>query len=175
MLLIFAVLAFLSAALLLFWYSRRQDQEVSEPPPFSLDPPTARSLFAPSEQDLRLERERTEAIEIARREYRAKAEARAIVDASLLKWREEPNATNAAELLRVSAERGLESDFSRAASEIMRLFRESGIDGLKPDELAALLDSHIHILPEMERNSGAVFWLKQEVAKLSSDNDLIKK
>lgn len=172
MLLVFAVFAFLSAALLLFWLSKRQIAKGLDRNSFSLEPPTVRSLFEPSEQDLKHDLEISEAREIARREYVATAQSRAMVDRSLLEWRENPNRKNTAELLRVAAERGLESDFARAGTEIIELFRRSGIEGLKSNDLAALLDSHIHLLSETERGSGAMFWLKQETAELASADDL---
>jgi hypothetical protein len=169
MLLISAVLAFVSAAILLFWFSKRHTYKLSESNTRPLESPPARSLFAPSEDDLRREHQQTEAREIAKREYLAKTQARAIVDGSLTKWRENPNGKNAAELLRAAAEKGIEGDFARAADEIVASFRESGIDGLTAGDLAALLDSHTKLLSQTERSSGEIFWLRQEVARLSSE------
>lgn len=166
--LLIAVLAFLSAALLLFWFSKRQTPKISQNDRFQFDLPNPRPLFAPTEQDLKRERDEAKAIKIARREYLAKKEARAIVDEILLKWRERPSANNTVQLLRAAAESGLEGDLTRAADEIINLFRKSGIDGVSAISLAALIDSHIHLLSDTERSSGAVFWLKQEVAKLNS-------
>jgi len=58
-------------------------------------------------------------------------------------------------------------NFSRAAEEIITVFREHGIDRLTNSDLAALLDSHIGLLSVSERGSGAIFWLKQEVANFA--------
>ncbi|CAN5450355.1 hypothetical protein BH10ACI3_BH10ACI3_22610 [soil metagenome] len=170
MLYIIAVLAFLSAAFLLFRVTRRQDIPLpvrnlisSEPPP------NARPLFAPSDAELKHDADEREARDIGRREYRANATDRAAVDSALSVWRTEPDARSAGELLSVTAEKGLAGDFSRAAEEITTKFREQGIPGLTANDLAALLDSHMRLLSESERGSGAIFWLKQEVAKLRTD------
>jgi len=169
MLFIIAVLAFLSAAFLLFRYSRRQAPELTRQIPNYLEPPpNARPLFAPSNEDLRREADLENARLIAKREYLAKAESRAAVDDALANWRSTHSRASAAELLRVTSENGLEGDFSRAANEILTEFRASRIAGLTSDDLAVLLDSHSQLLSSMERGSGELFWLKQEIAKLRS-------
>ncbi len=170
MLTIIAVLAILSATYVLFRLTRRHDPELPQYN-FNYDepPPNARPLFAPTREELQLEAETNAARALARREYRAKAGARAAVDAALLKWRAMPDRNNAAELLGVAAGNGLEGDFSRAASEIIEQFHGPGIDGLANNDLAALLDSHIRLVSDQERASGAMFWLKQEAAKLRTE------
>lgn len=173
MLLTFAVFAVLAAALLLFRITKRHDIEISEPISTELGPPpNARPLFAPTDEELRLETEEKEAQAIARREYRSRAAARKKVDDALSAWRENGDSASAARLLRVTAEDGLEGDLDKAASELIRKFHESGIPGLTNNDLAALLDSHIALLSNTERASGAIFWLKQEVAKLRSDTNV---
>ena len=172
MLLIIAVLAFLSAAFLLFRFTRRHNPQLSGHNSLPIGPPlNARPLFAPTDKELKQQADEQKARTIARREYRAKADARSAIDKALTAWRTEPNRKHAADLLRVTAEKGLDGDFSRAAEEILRVFRESGIDGLTDSDLAALLDSHVSLLPVSERSSGAIFWLKQEVAKLRPEGD----
>lgn len=167
MLLIIAVLAFLSAAFLLFRFARRHDSHLLPQNSVSSDPPlNARPLFAPTDEELKQKADEQKARSIARREYRAKAANRSAIDKALAAWRAEPNRKHAAELLCLTAETGLDGDFSRAAGEILTVFHGSGIDGLASNDLAALLDSHVSLLPISERSSGAIFWLKQEVAKL---------
>lgn len=167
MLLIIAVLALLSAAFLLFRAARRHDPELSDPQYSTFDPPPgARPLFAPTDAELKLESDTEKARAIAKREYLSRAASRSAVDAALNAWRAEPNAWTTAELLRVTAESGSDGDFARAAGEVITRFRESGIDGLSDNDLAALMDSHIRLLTPAERASGAMFWLKQEAAKL---------
>jgi hypothetical protein len=167
--LIIAVLATASAAFLLFRYLRRQEDSVPirkfipENPP-----PNARPLFVPTDAELRQETATQTARSIARREYRSHTKSRAIVDEALSRWRNDPNGRSAAELLRVTAEHGLDGDFSRAAGEIVERSRVQGVSGLTPYDLAALLDSHLRILPATERGSGELFWLKEEIARLAA-------
>ena len=173
MLIIIAVLAFLSAAFLLFRYTRRHDPELLNQHSVSIEPPlNARPLFEPSPKELKQAADEQNARSIARREYLARAEARSGVDAALAAWRTDPNAANATELLRVTATSGLDGDFSRAAGEVIEVFHGTGIDRLTNNDLAALLDSHVWLLSVSERGSGAIFWLKQEVAKLRSEGDV---
>ena len=137
MLLLIAVLAFLSAAFLLFRFTRQHDPDLFIQHPVSFEPPpNARPLFAPSEAELRRETDHIAARRIAQREYRANAKARATVDAAIFNWRKERDSKNTLELLRVTAESGLDGDFSRAAREILEFFHKSGINGLKNDEMA---------------------------------------
>ena len=176
MLLIIAVLAFLSAAFLLFRFARRRDPQLFDQNSLSDEPPlNARPLFAPTDKELKQEADQQKARVIAQREYHARAEARSVIDNALTAWRTEPNGKRAADLLRVTAETGLDGDFSRAAEEILEVFHKSGIDGLTSNDLAALLDSHIQLLPISDRGSGAIFWLKQEVAKLRPESDVEKR
>ncbi|CAN5527264.1 hypothetical protein BH10ACI2_BH10ACI2_25180 [soil metagenome] len=173
MLLIIAVLATLSAAFLLFRFTRRPDSELSNTHFFpSEPPPNARPLFEPSRDELKLEADTRLAKHIARREYRAKAAAREAVDRAVTGWRKERDGGHAAELLRVTAESGLDGDFSRASGEIIATFRGDGIAGLTSGGLAALLDSHMRLLSTSERGNGEIFWLKQEVAKLRTGVDV---
>ena len=167
MLLIIAVLALLSAAFLLFRFTRRHDPELTEPQYSSFDPPpNARPLFAPTDAELKLETDAEAARAIAKREYLARAASRSAVDAALNAWRTSPNAETTSELLRVTAESGSDGDFARAAGEVITKFRKSGISGLSENDLAALIDSHIRLLSPQESASGAIFWLRQEAAKL---------
>ena len=170
MLLLIAVLASLSAAYLLFRYAKRSP-ELPVHRTISTEPPlNARPLFAPTDEELSRETDEKAARAIARLEYRAKAKARESVDAALLDWRAERNVRTASELLYIAATNGLEGAFSRAANEIVEDFRASRFTGLAESDLAALLDSHVRLLPAEERSSGELFWLKQEISKLSESS-----
>jgi len=167
MLLLIAILAIMSAALLLFRFTRQNAPQVSAQIPVSVDPPlNARPLFAPTDEDLRRESEIENARVIAKREYYARASSRAKVDKALKSWRDESNAKTAAELLRVAVGDGLEGDFFRAATEIINVFHSNGIDGLRAFDIAALLDSHLRLLTAGTNDSGELFWLRQEIARL---------
>ncbi len=147
---------------------------LSAPVPFSNEPPVnARPLFAPSADELRREAGQAAARAIAKREYLAKAEARTAIDEALARWRDKPDGKHAAELLRVTAENGLDGDFTRAAREIIEYSKKPGISGLASTDLADLLSSHIQLLSTLERGSGEVFWLKQEIARLRSGNRVL--
>jgi hypothetical protein len=173
MLVILAVLAFLSAAFLLFRFSRRHDPELKDQFPVAFEPPlNARALFAPSDSDLKKAEIKREARSIARREYHARVQDRERVDAALAAWHTNRDRKTAADLLAATAEHGLDGDFTRAANEVIKTFRDPGISGLRDNDLAALIDSHIRLLSNSERSSGAIFWLKQEVAKLRPESDV---
>jgi hypothetical protein len=170
MLLLIAVLAFLSAAYMLFRLTRQHHPELSEPNTLLNEPPlNARPLFAPTDDELRREADEDQARVIAKREYAARARSRAAIDDALSAWRSAPEISNAAQLLNVAVEHGLDDDFSRAAHEVIGHFHASGIAGLTRDDLADLLESHIRLLSPQERISGAIFWLKQEVADLRTE------
>ena len=169
MLLIIAVLAFVSAAFLLFRYAKRQQPQISDNNRFLSEPPLgARPLFMPTDEELRRDAQDKSAREIAKREYSARAEAREQIYAALLAWRESRDRKTAAELLRIAAKNGRDGDLARAAEEILATYHSSGIDGVSANDMAALIDSHLALLSNEERSSGANFWLKKEVAKLRS-------
>ena len=171
MLILFAVLAIVSAAFLLFRYARRRSLLVSNTSLTALEPPIgARPLFEPTAAEIARAAAHDQARVIARREYQASAELNALIDAALHKWRASRSAHDAAELLAVTATSPRDGDFLRAAREIITVFRESGIAGLAANDLAALLDSHCRLLPTAARSPGALFWLKQEVAELRSES-----
>lgn len=173
MLLLIAVLASLLAAFLLFRLAKRRP-ELTVHRTISTEPPlNARPLFAPTDEDLRHETDEKAARAIARREYRAKAKAREALDSALLDWRAERNVRTASQLLHIAATNGLEAAFSRAANEIIEDFRASRLSGIAESDLAALLNSHLRLLPAEERSSGELFWLKQEIAKLSEPGTIV--
>ena len=93
------------------------------------------------------------------------------IDEALEQWRAKPDGKGAAELLRVTAENGLDGDFTRAAREIIEYSKRPGIRGLTNTDLADLLSSHMQLLSTLERGSGEMFWLKQEVVRLCGDRN----
>lgn len=165
MFLLIAVLAILSAALFAGYLSRRSLRPVATP--VLPEPPiNARPLFEPTKRELRREQQAKEAREIARREVRDTAERRERIDAALAEWRAKHDAASAGDLLQAAVDHGREGDFARAAKEILDVYRESGSPRLTPHDLADLIDSHYRLLSQNDRASGALFWLKQEVAEL---------
>jgi len=169
MVLTIVILAILAIALVVFRYAKRPSPAMSEKFANTFEPPpNARPLFTPSDKELREESAAKLVREIARREHRASAELSYRFEKAVNDWRGMTDARNAAELLAVAAATGRYGDFDRAAGEILGVFCKSGIPGLSASGLAALIDSHYRLLPADERSSGALFWLKEEVARLRS-------
>jgi hypothetical protein len=171
MLTIFAVLAFVSAAVLLVTYLARQARNpVNEKTVADLPPGHARPLFEPTVDDLKaLERDERQQIAagIKAEHERARDEASQAIDARIAAFAPAANKQNAIDLIVSIAGHGDAGQFSRAASEIIRVFRAGGIDRLTAGDLAALLDSHYRLLPAEVRSSGELFWLKKEIAELA--------
>lgn len=173
MLFLFAVLATVSAAVLLIAHLIRQnnnpvkDNEISE-----LPPPRLRPLFEPTADEIRaFESEEAEALHA---ETRAATTRIISVQATIFGrqfalWSAAPTKQATGELLRVTVELGDAIAFAMVSFEIIRVFREGRISGLTADDLAALLDSHYRLLPAGASGTGELFRLKQEIAELRSD------
>jgi hypothetical protein len=172
MLYLLAVLALVAAAALLV---RRVNRHCIEPSNTnsvnSLPPAGYRPLFEPTEDELREYRQEQLDSEAAR-EHELAEQARASREADmrrlLVAWRTSPNRSDTISLLEMGADMGDPDTFAEVSEEIIRVFNENGIGGLSPAELAALIDSHWRLLPQAERSSGALFWLKEETARLRS-------
>ena len=172
MLLLFVVLAVISAAVLLVYYVKRQDRDLIEDnPSYNLSAENFRPLFAQTDDEMReFEREESAKFEA---EARAEAElAEAAIENEIRRlqgeWRASPDKQKTIELLYAMSQTGDTDMFFDVSEQILRVFRETGIGGLSPDGLAELLDSHYRLLPQAERSSGALFRLKQEIAELRS-------
>ncbi len=81
-------------------------------------------------------------------------------------WRNEPNKQNTIELLRLAAESESAEVFSQTEENVIQVWHNEQAGGLSKKDLADLLDSHLRILPQQERLSGAVFWIKREIENL---------
>ena len=170
MLLLIAVLALLSAAYLLTRFARKQIVPLTDRTTDLSEPPFgARPLFQPSDSELKAALMEDEAREKLQSVASENAEQTELVDAAFSEWRGARNATSAARLLTLTAEHGRDTDFARASEEILKVYRESGVSGLSDLEMAALLDSHIRLIPASTRDAGALFWLQQEVTRLRSE------
>jgi hypothetical protein len=133
------------------------------------EPPSYRSLFAPTDEEIHaLERE--EKLKTEAREN--EAERRTLLEKSEKArefekiWRGEPTKQNTIEFLRLAAASESAEIFSQAAENVIQVCRHEQAGGLSKKDLADLLDSHLRILPQQERFSGAIFWLKQEIENL---------
>jgi len=126
-------------------------------------------LFAPDEEEVRfLEREEAakieaEKLETARQTLLDKAEQVKEFQTIFL---EDPTRKNIIELLLSAATSESAKTFGETAESVLKLFRENKIKNLTATDLADLLDSHIGLLSQQERASGAAFWLKREIINL---------
>lgn len=172
MLLIIAVLAILSAAVLLVSYLKRQNENPVDGSRLRDRPPTnLRPLFAPTEQEnLAFEHEKRANVAAETENMRLKdiADREAEINALLSTWRMTPNRQNSIQLLHLVADNGDAGIFSRTAFEIIRVFRDDKLEGLTGADLAALLDSHYRLLPDKSQASGELFWLREEIMNLES-------
>lgn len=136
---------------------------------FAENAPQYRSLFEPDEAEIRLlESEETAKIqaendEAARRSSLEKVERVQELQTIFL---ENSTRRNAVEFLLSAASGDEAKTFSRAAESVIKVFRENKIKNLTATDLADLLDSRVGLLSQQERASGAIFWLRQEIAEL---------
>jgi hypothetical protein len=130
------------------------------------EPPKYHSLFEPADDEL-LAREREAQLkaETARKE----AEQRILGEkAEKLReveqiWLDNPTKQYTVELLRLAALSESAEVFSQTTENVIQVWRENKIENLTSTDLADLLDSHFRTLPQQERISGALFWIKREI------------
>ena len=137
-----------------------------------------RSLFAPDAEELRsieLEEEKRSAAKLSAEARRLEAEEKARKEENVLEFRERwqaaPDKKATIELLRAAAMSESAGTFSDMAETVIELWRENRIENLTAPDLADLLDSHLRILPQQERLSGAVFWIKREIENLRQKSE----
>lgn len=147
--------------------SKKQKQLIDDAPPY-------RSLFAPSDEELRAaeKAEATQQRAKVEEENRLSAEKKfqAARDFQTI-WTNEPNRKNTVELFRLGARSENAQVFSEAANAVLEFWRENKIADLTARDLADLLDSHLATLPQQERTSGALFWLRQEIMSLRGGSE----
>jgi len=171
MLFLYTILVVLSAAtaLLAIYAKRRNSNLLEQNPPKNLSAESFRPLFQPTEDDLRAaERE-----EKALAEAKKAEETRRILEEKAEKvseferaWEPAPDRKRTIELLFLAAVAENAKIFSEISENVIKLWRENRIENLEAQDLADLLDSHFRILPQQERASGALFWLREEIENL---------
>ena len=168
------------------FYLKRRAKSLGSYNPKQFDesmPP--RSLFAPDAKELQIielenEKRRTAKdsaeARLLKAEEKAKKEAEKAenVRACRERWQTAPDRKTTIELLRISAESGNAEIFSETAESVIELWRENKIENLTAPDLADLLDSHFRLLPQQERTSGAIFWVKREIENLRSRSEEIR-
>lgn len=157
----------------LYLKRRKKSLETTNPKQFD-EPPQYRSLFAPTDEETRaFEREEKAKIEAERQASEQKA---ALEQAENVRrheeiWRSEPTTQNAAELFRLAVESGSAEIFSQTAENVIQVWRNGQAGDLSKENLADLLDSHLRTLPQQERLSGAIFWIKREIENLRRESE----
>lgn len=140
-----------------------------------VEPPEGyRSLFEPSDEEVRAsEREAQMKFEAERAEAVRRVSSEKSDEARAFEkiWRNEPTRQNTVELLRLSARSESAEVFSQMAENVIQIWRSEQAGDLTAKDLADLLDSHFRTLPQQERTSGAIFWLKQEINRLRGKSD----
>lgn len=133
-----------------------------------------RSLFAPTDEEIRAF-ERAEKAEILAEENE-KMRLLAVMKIEKAKdfqnnWRVSPDKSKTIELLKIASEAADAEKFSEIAENVIQVWRENRINNLNAADLAVLLDSHLKTLPQQERTSGALFWLKEEIKNLRKESE----
>ena len=172
MLLLFAVVALVSAAVLLISYHLWRENDATKALEFEYSAPREfRSLFDEDLKAFELEEKAKTASEIRKKEEQAIADCAAAVEKCRAAWSSTPTIQNTIELLTLTAQHGKADIFSDTANEIIAAFRKCNISGLSAGELAELLESHYRLLPAAERSSGELFLLKQSIAELAAESN----
>ena len=138
------------------------------------DVPPYRSLFAPTDEELRvLERKEQTKLEAEQKEAERKVlfEKSGRVHEFEKIWRSEPNKQNTIEFLRLAAASESAEVFSQTAENVIQVWHNEQAGDLSKKDLADLLDSHLRILPQQERFSGALFWIKREIENLRRNSE----
>lgn len=170
MLILYTILVVLSAvAALAILAKRRNSKLLEQNPPKNLNAENYRPLFAPTEDELRASAREEKALAEAKK---AEEERRILIEKAekvtefASEWRIAPDRKRTIELLFLASGAESARTFSEISENVIKLWRENRIENLTAQDLADLLDSHFRILPQQERTSGALFWLKEEIQKL---------
>lgn len=152
-----------------FYLGRKTKRLKKQNQPLFTEPPRYRPLFAPTIEEIRA----SEREEEARRAAKVKDElrqqkARKIEEADDFQkvWRNQTSRGNTIEFLRLAAASENAEVFSNSARDVLNFWNDKKIENLSAQDLADLLDSHLRTLPQQERASGILFWLKQEIQSL---------
>lgn len=178
MLILFIFLTAVSTLFVLALFAKRRKAHLlEENKPKNLNAENFRPLFAPTDEDIRaFEREEKEKLLAKERE-----EMRRLTEEKIEKvyeveksWRASPDKKATAKLLFSASEPGNAKIYGEIAESVIKIWREDKIENLSARDLADLLDSHFRILPQQERTSGAIFWLREEIEKLRSKSEAQK-
>jgi hypothetical protein len=167
MFLLISVLVVLSVAATIYFFQRRQPPSLIEKKTsYFPDETDLRPLFALDQAEIDRAIRQEKAMAANAEAASAKAELDAELEAARRAWLADPGRKTTAQLIKLATETKRADTFAETANEIVRVHRERRISGLTDNDVAALLDSHYLLLPVNERSSGAIFWIKEEIAKL---------
>jgi len=85
-------------------------------------------------------------------------------------WLANPNKRDAASLLLTASECESAAVYSSAADDVIRAWKAGRLDGMSAATLATLIETHLWLLPQMEKMSGEAFVIKQEISALKAKN-----
>lgn len=170
MLILFTFLAAFSAVVILALFAKRRKVHLlRQNNPKNPNAENFRPLFAPTDNEISaFEREEKEKLLAKERETarRLAEEKQEKVYELEKKWLASPDKKTLGELLLAASETGSAKLFSKIAENVIKIWREDKIKNLSARNLAELLDSHLRIIPQQERTSGAAFWLREEIKTL---------
>ena len=175
MLFLFTILVVLSVIAVLAKFAKRRDSNLLEQNPTkNLSAENFRPLFQPTEEEMRA----FELQEKAQAEAKKAEEARRILALRVEKlsefekaWSISPDRKKTIELLFLAAKSENAKTFSKISENVIKHWRENRIVNLRAQDLAELLDSHFRTLPQQERTSGTIFWLKEEIENLRTKSE----
>jgi len=170
MLIFFTILVVFSAVVTIWIFLKtRENRDYLTSQPLKEIEPRSRSLFEPSEEEIRsLEREESVKTEAQNAEEMRRILAGKAERLSEFKefWKTSPNKRATIQLLALAAQTGSGKIFSDTAENVIQQWQANRIEDLSAEQLAQILDSHFWLLPNEERTPGVSFWLKQEIASL---------
>lgn len=164
----------LSAVLGFSFFNNRRAKSLQTKNQNLIEPPAYKSLFAPDEAEIRAFEQaekanaEVEKVESANKVLRSKVEQLRELNKI---WVENPNKKNTIELLFLATQTESAKTFSETAKSVLQGWRTGKLKSLTAADLAQLVESHLWLLPPQERISGAIFWLKQEIADLRRESE----
>ncbi len=158
-----------------FYLKRRNKSlETNNPKQFIDEPPPYRSLFASTDEEIHAQKRAESAAREAKTADAVRQTAAEKIEAVRgfrQIWIASPTKQNTLELFRFAAESGRAEIFSETAETVIEFRRENKVSHLTAHNLADLLDSHLRILPQQERLSGAIFWIRREIENLRRESE----
>lgn len=134
--------------------------------------PSYRSLFEPTDEEIRVFEREEQLKPLTKEELPPVSDEKAQIVKNFREiWRNSLSKAHTIELLRLASESESAMIFSEISEEIVKLWRDKELKGFTIKDLADLLESHLRILPQQERTSGALFWLRREIMSLRTKSE----